>query len=137
MHPFLFLLLAACPSSPSETGTATETTTPNALTTSAVASVCAEAFAPTDTAFGPEGLAVSDLGGGVVHVTHTNFLASCCLSFDAAATRTADRIDVAYTEVGEPCDCECPYSMGYDISAVPGGAYTVYAGTSSASVTVQ
>lgn len=137
MHSILVLLLAACSTTPSESGTPTETTTPNALTTSAVEAVCTDAFAPTDTGFGPEGLAVSDMGGGVVHVIHTNFLASCCLGFDAAATRAADRIDVAYTEVGEPCDCTCPYSMGYDIAAVPAGSYTVYAGASSAAVTVQ
>ena len=133
-----FVLLAACipdGSIDTDTDTTDTTTTPSGLTTTAVEAVCTDAFV-ADTSGGPEGLNVSDMGGGTVHVIHGNYMASCCLGFDAAATLSTDRIDVAYTEVGDPCDCVCPYSMGYDILGVPAGSYTVYAGSVSAAVTV-
>lgn len=131
----LSALLLGCPSPSGESGTTSEPTGTGTLSTTAVEAVCADAFAP-DTAAGPEGLVVSDMGSGIVHVIHTNYLASCCLGFDVSAALSAGRIDLSYTEVGDPCDCTCPYSLGYDILAVPAGTYTVYAGGTSAPVTV-
>ncbi len=122
-------VLTAC--TPSESATSTPE-----LTCSAVEAVCADR-AVADTAAGPDGLNVADMGGGLVHVIHTNFMASCCLDFEATATLGAERIDVAYAEVGEPCDCVCPYSMGYDITGVPAGSYTVWAGGASAALIVE
>jgi hypothetical protein len=132
--PSLVLLLAACSSLP--TGGETGNPSASGLTCSTVDAVCATS-AVADTASGPETLAVSDMGGGTIHVVHTNFQASCCLGFNAAATAGADRIDIAYTEVGDPCDCMCPYTLDYSVEGVAAGTYEVYAGGTDATVTVE
>ena len=98
--------------------------------------ICPNSMAFMDTASAPEAIAASDLGGGTIHVLHTGYPASCCLSFSASATLTGDQISATYTPIGDPCDCGCPYTIEYDVNGIPAGTYTLSAGEVNTSVDV-
>ena len=67
-----------------------------------------------------------------MRVLHSNYVTSSCISFEATGGLNVDTntVTVGYAEVGEPCDYESPYTLGYELRgltteeyslAIPGG----------------
>jgi hypothetical protein len=71
-------------------------------------------------------------GEGVVQVLHNVHETSACLGFEAIAGLVLSTdglfdgyVTVAYTEVGEPCDCISDYTVGYELKGLPSGSFSL------------
>ncbi len=126
-------LLLACAASGAATTTGTDTLQALGVANLEV-SDCAD-----DTALAEERLSLSNMGGGAVLVAHLGYRADCCLGFTVAAWARPEvgTVSVDYAPVGEPCDCQCSYDLGYRLEGVPDGDWTVDAAGTTADVRVQ
>lgn len=98
-----------------------------------------ESDAVADTASEPSALTATASGGGAVAVLHENYAAECCVGFDvsAEADSASSTVTVTYEETGDPCDCMCVYNLGYTLTDLTPGDWTITAGGDSTTVTVE
>lgn len=75
-------------------------------------------------------------GPGKIDVTETGYETSCCLELDPSAKIDGMTINIDYTEVGDPCDCICYYTINYTLSGVTSGTWSVVSGGQSVDVDV-
>ena len=75
---------------------------------------------------------------GVVQVLHENYEESSCLNFGVEGELDGSNLNIAYTKIGEECDCIDMYRLEYHIEGLEAGSYTVNApGGMSASVVIE
>jgi hypothetical protein len=87
----------------------------------------------------PPVLSVSDLGAGVVSVSHFGLIANCCtgLTVGAEADFSLRYAQVVYGEGAEDaCDCNCVFQIDYTLDALNDGAWEIRADGLSATVEV-
>lgn len=85
----------------------------------------------------PESLTVTAAGAGAIQVLHLNVQDSCCLDHEVKTAVSGTDLTVTYESSGDPCDCVCGYDYSYSVSGLEAGDWTVTAGDSSATVTVE
>lgn len=130
----LFLLGLALACGPAEeTGTETDTTVTDTDTTAVRIeevrlSGCLDSGGEVE--FG------ASVEGTTVHVSHHAMLACCIEGVDVAAAVSGSTVTLTYTELGEPCDCACPYGVTYDILGLGSGTWTLEATDVSYPVTI-
>ena len=89
----------------------------------------------------PEVFEATDGGAGLVSVTHSGVVGSCCARFWATGTVDARSstalIQYEEAESDEPCDCRCALEFNYALGRFDGGDWTLKAGQSSTTVDVE
>lgn len=85
----------------------------------------------------PETLDVTAAGPGAIAVSHQNVTDTCCLDHEVSTAVSGTTLTITYPSSGEPCDCICQYDYDFTVSGLAAGTWTVEAGDSTATVTVE
>lgn len=82
-------------------------------------------------------LMATPVAPGAIEVTESGFETSCCLELDPQVAVDGMTLNITYTEIGDPCDCICFYTIDTVLSGLAPGTWTVVSGAQMVDVEVQ